>query len=168
MQARELIELADRTVCQMFSGTGGVPEARVWIHTKKRIIAIPCKPRGSGEESKMRALICAIIYAARKTGTFEGAVLMAEAWMSIVKSPLQKSHPMPSLDPNRIEVAMLLAYGANGKIEARSRRIELRNGKRTIGGIFEPTNKTGIRYESWIDAAFTNSTEAGNGKSRGH
>ena len=101
MQAEELIELADRTICQLFADTGGVPEARVWIHTKKRIITVPCKPRGPAEEGKMRAIICAMIYAARKTGVFEGAVMMAEAWMSIVKPPHKLSYSRPELDPNR-------------------------------------------------------------------
>jgi hypothetical protein len=165
MTAQELIELADRTICQMFSDTGSVPEARVWIHTKKRLMSIPCKPKGPAKEAAMRALICAMIYGTRKAGTFEGAVLMAEAWMSTIDSSKQKSYPMPSMDPNRIEVAILLAYGADGKVEALARRIERRNGKRAVGGIHEPFNKPGMIYSSWLDAAFKVPQERnGNGK----
>jgi hypothetical protein len=162
MQAKELIEQADRVIRKMFSEDGGVHEGRVWIHTKDRLISIPCKPKGSKAEMLMKAYTCAAIYATRKAGTFEGAVMIAEAWMSLVKLPQKKSYPMPALDPDRIEVAILLAYGDDGKVEARARKIEHRDGKRTIGDTYEPFNKVGMRYQSWLDAAFRDPAERGN------
>jgi len=84
--------------------------------------------------------------------------------MSLVKLPQKKSYPMPALDPNRIEVAILLAYGDDGKVEARARRIEQRNGKRMLGDTYEPFNKAGMRYQSWLDAAFKDPEESNNGK----
>lgn len=165
MKAEEMIEKADRVLSQMFSEGKGVGEGRVWIHTKGKLISMPCKPKGSQEEMRAKAITCALIYAARKAGTFEGAILIAEAWMSIVKQPQQKSYPMPSLDPNRIEVAILLAYGEDGKVEARSRRIEQRDGKRVLGSLFEPFHKKGMVYSSWLDAAFLDPEERNkNGK----
>lgn len=160
MKARELLERADRVLAQMFADSKGIGESRVWIHAKGKLISMPCKPKGSQEEARAKALTCALIYAARKAGTFEGAVMIAEAWMSIVQQHQQKSYPMPSLDPNRIEVAMLLAYGDDGKVEARARRIERRAGKRTIGVIFEPFHKAGMVYTSWLDAAFKEPSNA--------
>ena len=102
MKAKELIEHADRIIRKMFSEDGGVHEGRVWIHTKGRLISVPCKPKGSKAEALMKAYTCAAIYTARKSGTFEGAVMIAEAWMSLVKPSQQKSYPMPSLDPSPI------------------------------------------------------------------
>ena len=153
MKAEELIKQGDQVLCRMFAANGGVHEGRVWIHTKGRLISIPCKPKGSKAEMLMKAYTCAAIYVARKASTFEGAVMIAEAWMSLVKPP-QKSYPMPSLDPNRIEVAILLAYGDDGKVESLARRIERRDGKRTVGEVFEPYTKAGLVYSSWMDAAF--------------
>lgn len=166
MKAQELLERADCVLAQMFADGKGVGEGRVWIHTKGKLLSMPCKPRGSQAEARAKAVTCALIYAARKAGTFEGAVMIAEAWMSIVNQPQQKSYPMPSLDPDRIEVAMLLAYGDDGKVEARARRIENREGKRAIGAIFEPFHKAGMVYSSWLDAAFKDPERSTNGKQK--
>ena len=146
MKAVELIEQADQTVRRLFEDGKSVGESRVWIHTKNRLISMPCKPKGSHEEAQVKAMTCALIYAARKAGTFEGAVLIAEAWMSNVQAPQQKSYPMPSLDPNRIEVAMILAYGDDGKVEARARKIESWGGRRSIGAPLDFFSKTGMVY----------------------
>jgi len=166
MQAEELIEMADQIACKMFSDAGGLGESRVWIHTKGRLISIPCKPNPA-LEPKMKALICAMIYAARKAGTFEGVVMMAEAWMSTTELSRPRSSVRPALDPNRKEIIILLAYGQDGKSKTRTRKIESWGGNRAIGPILEDFNKPGLVHESWLDAAFEDPTEEGNnGKQR--
>jgi hypothetical protein len=165
MKAEEMIERADFILSKMFAESSGIGESRVWIHTKRRLISMPCKAKDIHDEIRMKAMVCAAIYAARKAGTFEGAVMIAEAWMSVIKNPQQKSYPMPSSDPNRIEVAILLAYGEDGKCQSLSRRIESRGGKRVLGALFEPFHKKGLVYGSWLDAAFREpQARNGNGK----
>jgi hypothetical protein len=101
MLAEELIERADHTARKMFEEHGRLPDALVWIYTKGRMIAVPCKPRGPAAEIRAKAVACAIIQATRKNGVFEGVVLVAEAWMSLCPGG-RASTVRPAFDPGRI------------------------------------------------------------------
>lgn len=69
----------------------------------------------------------------------------------------------PAFDPNRIEVVILMAYGDTGRNAAQARRVATRNGRRTLGELVEPFQKSGMTYHSWLDAAFEGASDARNG-----
>lgn len=152
MRAEEILDRADRTTCEMFAETGGLPDPRAWIYTTGQVTSIPFKPKNPQAEARLKAMACAFIFASRKAGVFEGAVTVAEAWMALgrTRQPLLP----PSQDPDRIEVVVLLAYGDDGRALGRARRIITQCGRRRLGDPVSIFQQTGMRYESWLDAAF--------------
>lgn len=152
MRAEEILDRADRTACEMFAETGGLPEARAWIYTTGQVTSLPFKPKNPQAEMRLKTMACAFIFASRKAGVFEGAVTVAEAWMAMgrMRQPLLP----PSLDPDRVEVIILLAYGDDGRAVGRARRIITENGRRRLGEPVACFQQSGMRYESWLDTAF--------------
>jgi hypothetical protein len=152
MRAEEILDRADRTACEMFAETGGLPEARAWIYTTGQVTSIPFKPKNLQAEMRLKAMACAFILASRKAGLFEGAVTVAEAWMAMgrTRQPLLP----PSKDPDRIEVVILLAYGDDGRATGRARRIISHEGRRRLGEPVSCFQQAGMHYESWLDDAF--------------
>jgi uncharacterized protein YbaA (DUF1428 family) len=121
------------------------------LHAKdKGLMVVPYKDGGLPVQVQ-QMIIVKVIQEARRTGTFEGAVMVSEAWSSHV--PVGKQAIMdvlrPAQDPDRKEIVAVWAYGDDGSKQMITADI-IRNDKVSMG----ERTIVGHGIKSWLDDAF--------------
>lgn len=148
MKAQDLMKNAVRMAVVAIS-KGEQVASTLFMHAKgKGILAMPYKD-GSMPVDMQQMVYVMAIRAAREAGTFDGCVLVSEAWMSAPKEKALVGIIRPSLDPDRQEGLIAYAYGADGSKCVYIAKIFRDGDKPRI----EPMDMGG-EVTSWLDDAF--------------
>ena len=94
-------------------------------------------------------IIISMVKAARKIGTFDGLVMVSEAWMATQTNPDLIGVLRPAQDPDRIEIVVAWAYGDDGSRQMETAKI-LRDGKQRL----DTPEVAPDEVHSWLDDAF--------------
>lgn len=116
----------------------------IMIHVAGSILPIPYKSRGSDDIWYEQELVKIAIKAARDTGTFEGVLMIAEAWRGMGVGI------RPADDPKREEI--VVAWACDGSLARRMvmAPIVRENGVPRIGPV-EEVDKDNVKC--WIEEA---------------
>jgi hypothetical protein len=137
-------------MAEMALADSGKVRGQVFLHAGGRIAARPykdCKPEELGAQQDE---IIAVIRMTRLDGTFEGVVLVSEAWQSEPSHGAIAEVLRPALDPDRKEIVIAWAYDPDGNKVMTKAELIRKDGKVSIG---EPeTFRDG--FKSWLDEAF--------------
>ena len=149
MTAGEMCRAATDTAELALQAQGEVL-TMVLLHVIGRgVIGLPYKD-GSAPVGVQQQVIISVIKEYRKLGAFDGLVLMSEAWMVPQKSEVIAQVLRPAQDPDRKEVFVANAYGADGSKCMVTADIVREGDKVRLG----PVEVVKHKVESWLDDAF--------------
>ena len=148
MTAKELTGAAMKMASEMIAD-GVEVRGMVLLHSKTNgLLVIPYKDDSMPVDIQ-QDIIISMVKAARKIGTFDGLVMVSEAWMATQTNPDLIGVLRPAQDPDRIEIVVAWAYGDDGSRQMETAKI-LRDGKQRL----DTPEVAPDEVHSWLDDAF--------------